>query len=445
LKLFPKLGLLLILTAGIASAQNLTGTVTNGTTNKPAGGDDVILIKLANGMEEAARTKSDAKGNFSFKVPDDGGPHLVRVVHQGVTYHKMAPPGTTSVQAQVYDSAKKVDGISVTADVMRIQAQDGKLMVARLFAINNSSQPPKTQMNDHNFEFYLPEGAVIDESAAKTAGGQPVNSPAVPQADKNRFAFVFPLRPGETQFQIQYHLPYSGEASLDPKSLYAMEHFVVMLPKSMHFSGSAAFQSMQDPQQSDSLVEVVSNAQANQQLAFKVSGTGMLPDRNESASSGGGGGQVMGQETSGGNRPGGGLGPPIDSPDPLAKYRWYILGGFALVLAGGGYYIAKRSPAQAAAAAGIDEDETVEIQRPVAARAAKAPVKSAAAAAPAPAPAPSPASSSSSMLLQALKEELFELELERQQGKITPQEYEKHKAALDQTLQRALKREAQKV
>src|SRR5581483_1470962 len=112
LKHFPKLGLLLILTAGIASAQNLTGTVTNGTTNKPAGGDDVILIKLANGMEEAARTKSDAKGNFSFKVPDDGGPHLVRVVHQGVTYHKMAPPGTTSVQAQVYDSAKKVDGIS---------------------------------------------------------------------------------------------------------------------------------------------------------------------------------------------------------------------------------------------------------------------------------------------------------------------------------------------
>jgi hypothetical protein len=44
------------------------------------------------------------------------------------------------------------------------------------------------------------------------------------------------------------------------------------------------------------------------------------------------------------------------------------------------------------------------------------------------------------MLLQALKEELFQLEIERQQGKIAPAEYEKAKAALDQTLHRALTR-----
>ena len=47
----------------------------------------------------------------------------------------------------------------------------------------------------------------------------------------------------------------------------------------------------------------------------------------------------------------------------------------------------------------------------------------------------------SSMLLEALKEELFQLEVERKQGKITPAEYEKAKAALDQTLDRALKRQ----
>ncbi len=51
---------------------------------------------------------------------------------------------------------------------------------------------------------------------------------------------------------------------------------------------------------------------------------------------------------------------------------------------------------------------------------------------------------SSSMLLEALKEELFELEVEHKQGLISQQEYESAKSALDQTLQRALKREAQK-
>jgi len=48
------------------------------------------------------------------------------------------------------------------------------------------------------------------------------------------------------------------------------------------------------------------------------------------------------------------------------------------------------------------------------------------------------------MLLEALKEELFQLEVERRQGQISQPEYEKAKSALDQTLERALKREAQK-
>jgi hypothetical protein len=58
--------------------------------------------------------------------------------------------------------------------------------------------------------------------------------------------------------------------------------------------------------------------------------------------------------------------------------------------------------------------------------------------------ASSPRAASPSMLLEALKEELFQLEVERQQGRISHQEYEAAKSALDQTLQRALKREAQK-
>ena len=50
----------------------------------------------------------------------------------------------------------------------------------------------------------------------------------------------------------------------------------------------------------------------------------------------------------------------------------------------------------------------------------------------------------SAMLLEALKEELFQLEVEHKQGRISQQEYEKARAALDQTLERAIKRESQK-
>jgi len=417
-----------VMLAPFASGQSLEGTVRNGTTGKPAAGDDVILLSLGQGMEESGRSKTDANGRFSFPAAPGGTPHLIRVIHQGVTYHKMAPPGTASVEADVFDVAKKIEGLTVVADVMRFETEGNNLRVTRLFAVENSSSPPKTQMNDHNFEFYLPEGALIDQAMAKTANGEPINASAVPQADKNRYAFIFPLRPGETQFQIAYHLRYSGEAKLSPKSLYPVSHFVAMLPKSMKFSGPASFQSMQDPDQTEAQVEVVSNAQPSQNLTFTISGSGVLPSRTEGA--GGGGGSMGGGQASADNRPGGGLGPPLDAPDPLERFRWYILGGFGAVLAVGAFYIAKRSPAQTIPAKGrsVEDDETVELPR--------APLRSS---------QKTTAPLSSGLLLEVLKEELFQLEVERQQGKISEREYEKHKAALDQTLQRAVRRETQKI
>jgi hypothetical protein len=403
-----------------SSAQTLTGTVSNGTTQRAAAGDDVVLIKLGQAMEEAGRTKTDAKGRFSFQLDQAAGPHLIRAIHQGVTYHRLAPPGTSSVDVEVYEVGRRIEGISVTADVMRFQAQGSELAGVRLFAVNNASDPPRTQMNDQNFEFFLPEGARIDQAEAMTAGGQPLKSMPVPQKERNRYAFVFPLRPGETQFQLAFHMPYSGEASIDPRALYASQHFVVMLPKTMQFSAASAagFQSMKDPRQSDAVVEVASNTKPGQPLAFKISGAGLLNDQsgNDEASpaqQGGPGPTVAGRDS----RPGGGIGPPIDAPDPLAKYRWYILGGFAVVLAGGAIYIVRRpSAAVNGFAAG-----------PAVASGAKA-CKS------------GTSSHRSSLLLEALKEELFQLEVEHKQGHVSQQEYEQARAALDQTLERTLKR-----
>ncbi len=411
-----------------ASAQTLTGTVKNGTTNKPAAGDDVVLLSLGQGMEESGRTKTDAKGNFSLKLDNATSPHLVRVIHEEVTYHRMAPPGTTSVEVQVYDVSKKVEGVSVTADVMRFQAQGGELQGIRLFAVNNASEPPRTQMSDQSFEFYLPDGAQIDQSMAMTAGGQPINSAPVPQKEKNRYAFLFPLRPGETQFQVSYHMPYSGAASFDPKTLYGAKHFVVVMPKAMQFTAGpgTAFQAMNDPRQGDAVVQVASDTTAGQALAFKISGTGTLSepgDDNQGPPTPVGGAQTTGPVAGRDSRPGGGLGPPIDAPDPLEKYRWYILGGFGVVLAAGAIYIATRSKAAAVPDFSPADSELAEFPT---------------------APKPKPADRSA-LLLEALKEEIFQLEVEHKQGRISQQEYDKAKAALDQTLERALKRSTVKV
>ena len=43
-----------------------------------------------------------------------------------------------------------------------------------------------------------------------------------------------------------------------------------------------------------------------------------------------------------------------------------------------------------------------------------------------------------------MKEELFQLEIDRQQGKVSAEEYSTAKAALDETIKRALARTGQK-
>ena len=450
---------LLAATVGLslaAAAQTLSGTVTNGTTNKPAAEDEVILINIANGMDVAGSTKADAAGKFSFKLSDAAGPHLIRAIHQAVTYHQFAPPGTSNVDLKVYDVAKKVEGISLTADVMRLQADATSLQGIRLFAVDNNSSPAVTQMNDHSFEFYLPAGAKVEQLQAKAPNGQPIPAEAVPQSEKGRYAIAFPLRPGETQFQLEFTMPYNGTTKIDPKPLYPAEHFVVVLPKSMHFTGadSSAFKSMQDPNQSDSVVQVVQQTHVGQQLGFTVTGTGTISEQQGGAAqagpAGGGaqGGPMNENPQAESNRPGGGLGVPIDAPDPLEKYRWPIIGAFVVLLGIGGWIVTKRQGAVSAASGGtaamgargpLAAPITGPGARAISGSASTTPVSTAADAqnsAP-----PSAAASKSALLLEGLKEELFQLEVERKQGKIAQADYEKAKAAIDQTLERALNRQ----
>ena len=58
------------------------------------------------------------------------------------------------------------------------------------------------------------------------------------------------------------------------------------------------------------------------------------------------------------------------------------------------------------------------------------------------APTPAVAATGPTALLDALKEELFQLEMEHKQGQISDKDYTSAKAALDQTLARAIRRKS---
>src|ERR1035438_6230753 len=108
---FRTVALSLLLTGAFAQAQ-VTGTVTNKTTGKPAAGDAVVLVDVQAGMGEVAKATTDSGGHYKLSKPGSSN-YLVRVTHQGATYFIGAPEGNAPGDISVYDVAAKVDGVLI--------------------------------------------------------------------------------------------------------------------------------------------------------------------------------------------------------------------------------------------------------------------------------------------------------------------------------------------
>ena len=412
----------LIFAGALAQAAQLSGTVTNKTTGKPASGDVVVLVEPMTGMTEVARATVDASGHYSINRPSNA-PALIKVLHQGAEYFADAPQTGTVPEVSVYDVAAKVDGVFIEADVMELEAANGQLHVLERYFVHNTSNPPRTQWSAKSFEVILPEEAVIElaQGQRPKTGALPTTLKLQPNGPKGHYSFNFPIQPDEgekdTQFNISYALPYSGSFTFHPQEPLSAQNVGVLLPKSMTFtagSGSPFAAINQDP---NIQTYVARNTQPGKALEFTVSGSGSMPREDQGA-----GGPTAGAQP--GGQPGGGIGEPINTPDPLSKYKFWILGGLALVFVAAAAFLL-RKPAgvtgvPVAAAPGANSTASASSSSAASHHASVA--------------------GKNGSLLAVLKEELFALESDKLTGAVTQAEYAETKAALEVVLRRALKK-----
>jgi hypothetical protein len=423
MKAFLHAGVASFLFAGaLAQAAQLTGTVTNKTTGKPASGDPVVLVEPMTGMTEVAHATVDASGHYTINRPTNA-PALVKVTHQGAEFFADAPQTGAVQEISVYDVAPKVDGVFVEADVLELEVANGQLHVIERYFVHNTSMPPRTQWSPKSFEIVLPAEAIVESAQAQrpSTGSLPTTLKLQPNGAKGHYAFNFPIQPDEgdkdTQFNISYTIPYSGSFTFRPQVSLPTQSVGVLLPKSMTFtagSGSIFTPINQDP---NIQTFVAKNAAPGKPLEFSISGTGSMP-REDQGAAGPGGPEAAAPN---GGQPGGGLGEPINTPDPLSKYKWWILGGLAILFAAAAAFLLRRPAGTPGPAVAHGSH----------AGAAATPVYSVSAS--------TSAASKNGALLGVLKEELFSLESEKLTGAVSPAEYAETKAALETVLKRALK------
>jgi hypothetical protein len=425
----------LLITGTCSLAATISGTVTNKTSGKPSAGDNVVLVDVQAGMADAATATTDAHGHYSFQSPG-GGTYLIRVNHQGGTYFIAAPQGATPADISVYDVAAKLDGVGIDADMILAEAAGGMVRVQERYLVRNTSLPPRAQFSNNTFEFVLPPSAILDGASATRPGGLPTNTRPVPLSQKSHYTINIPIQPDqgekETLFEVQYHLSYNGKYTFIPQPQMPADNLVVYVPKGMTF-GEAKGADFR-PAQEDPRVQtfVAKGIHPGQNIAFTISGEGQMPREAQ------GGNGPMGSGATGdgnssegpGGRPGGGIGNPIGTPDPLTSYKGWIFGSLALLLVASAFYFLRKPNLIKAGATAHPESAALE-SKPFAVAAQSTPPSRGQ-------QVHSPATGSE-VLLNSLRDEMFDLEKERLAGTLSQAEYEASKAGLDAILKRAMR------
>ncbi len=201
---------LLLLAMPVLAA--VTGTVTNQTSGKPQPNVSVTLFKVGSGMEPVQTVTSGPNGTFTIDATPEG-PHLLQAAWQDVTYNTMLAPGrpTTNLTLQVHDSTRNPQGVDAAQHMVLIEPSDASLSVTETLFVVNSTQATFNDSANGAFRFYLPAAANGDVRITISEPNAliPFQRPAEKTGQPDIYKVNFPIKPGETRFDIAYSLPKS--------------------------------------------------------------------------------------------------------------------------------------------------------------------------------------------------------------------------------------------
>ncbi len=229
------LGLMLVLALHAA----VEGTVVNGTTGKPQAGAAVTLLSLSGGSMAAKGTvTSDATGRFRFDRTVDG-PHLLQAVHQGVTYNRLLQPETPSSQVvlEVFDVSGAWGAAKVLRHAVLLKPSGMDLSVRENILLRNREKVT-LRPKDGTFRFYVPDsGAESLRVQSRSPNGVPLQQAPVRTSEPGVYKLDLPLKPGDTQLDWSYTLPFRSPAEFAGRTFQTDVPVRLVVPPGVTLTG----------------------------------------------------------------------------------------------------------------------------------------------------------------------------------------------------------------
>jgi hypothetical protein len=262
-----------LLATGSCLLASIDGTVINATTGKPQASVVVTLVQPgAQGMQTIASVKSDAAGAFKIDKEFPPGMALLQAIYQGATYNLVLPPGgpTTGVQVKIYDSTNKSGVAKVSQHMVLIEPSAESVNVSETFLIENESATTFQDPVKGSLQFYLPDSA---EGKVKVSiispGGMSIPRPAEKTTQKNIYKIAYPVKPGQSRFDISYSLPPTE--TLTGKILHGEGATFLLTPSTVTLSGDGVESRGQEPQTKAHIYNA-----SGTDYVVKINGTGSL-------------------------------------------------------------------------------------------------------------------------------------------------------------------------
>jgi len=259
------------------------GVVVNTTTGQPQPNAIVSLVQPGQGgMKTLFSVKSDTQGMFRFDKDVPPGPILIQTLYEGVNYNQPMIPGspTTGIRVQVFDATNKPVA-KVSQHFIVLQPSASNITVSEGILYQGDPKLAYSDPVNGTFRFYLPpEAGGKVQVTINTSGGMPIQRPAEKTTQANVFKIDYPIKPGETRFDLNYSMPATSPAKFSSKILHAEGVSDLVAPQGVTLKGDDIELAGQEPQTKASVYKI-----KNSNYTVDIEGIGAL----EQANAGGGG------------------------------------------------------------------------------------------------------------------------------------------------------------
>jgi hypothetical protein len=231
--------LLLLLISGSYVLGQISGIVTNDTTGMPQAGVVVNLIHPGeNGMQTLATVKSDADGSFKIDQQVPPPPALLQATYQDVQYNQVLPPNapTTGVRLKVYNSTTAAQASISQQHLVVLEPGEDGIKFNETFLVQNTGKTTLLDPVKGSVQFFLPKDAQGAKVTVEAPSGMPITRAPEKTAQADIFKVGYPVKPGETVYEVAYVLPPSKTFTA---KMLGKSPLLLVTPEAVKLTGTA--------------------------------------------------------------------------------------------------------------------------------------------------------------------------------------------------------------